>query len=179
METERILLRRWQESDAKVLFKYASAPDVGPRAGWPAHKSEEESLEVIRTVFTNDTTWAIVLKETSEPIGCMGYYTHETSNIPIGVNDCEVGYWIGKPYWNQGICTEALLLMLGYCTQVKRFDNIWADHFTGNPASGRVMEKCGFTDTGLLNRCSQLVGGDKDMVKVFMYRAGKKMETKG
>lgn len=42
METERILLRRWQESDAEVLFKYASDPDVGPRAGWPAHKSVEQ-----------------------------------------------------------------------------------------------------------------------------------------
>ena len=103
METERILLRHWQESDAEALFKYASDPDVGPRAGWPAHQSEEESLEIIRTYFNNDTTWAIVLKETGEAIGCIGYYTHTTSNIPIGKNDCEVGYWIGKPYWNKGI----------------------------------------------------------------------------
>ena len=43
METERIHLRHWQESDAEALFKYASDPDVGPRAGWPAHKSEEVS----------------------------------------------------------------------------------------------------------------------------------------
>ena len=47
METERILLRYWQESDAEALFKYASDPDVGPRAGWPAHKSVEESREII------------------------------------------------------------------------------------------------------------------------------------
>ena len=116
------------------------------------------------------TTWAIVLKETDEAIGCIGYYTHETSNIPIGKNDCEVGYWVGKPYWNRGICTEALKLMLDYCIQVKHLENIWADHFTGNPASGKVMVKCGFSDTGMLNRCSQLVGGDKDMIKVFKYR---------
>lgn len=75
-----------------------------------------------------------------------------------------------KPYWNKGICTEALKLMLDYCSNVKQFENIWADHFTGNPASGRVMEKCGFSDTGMLNRCSQLVGGDKNMVKVFKYK---------
>ena len=61
METERILLRYWQESDAEAPFKYASDPDVGPRAGWPAHKSEEESREIIRTFFRNDTTWAIRL----------------------------------------------------------------------------------------------------------------------
>ena len=169
METERILLRYWQKSDAEALFKYASNPDVGPRAGWPTHKSVEESREIIRTFFHNETTWAIVLKETGEAIGCIGYYTHETSNIPIGENDCEVGYWVGKPFWNQGICTEALKLMLDYCINEKHFENIWADHFTGNPASGRVMEKCGFSDTGMLNRCSQLVGGDKEMVKVFKY----------
>ena len=178
METERILLRYWQESDAEALFKYASDPDVGPRAGWPVHKSVEESREIIRTFFHNETTWAIVLKETGEAIGCIGYYTHETSNIPIGENDCEVGYWVGKPYWNKGICTEALKLMLDYCINEKHFEDIWADHFTGNPASGRVMEKCGFIDTGMLNKCSQLVGGDKDMVKVFKYKGLKKMRKK-
>ena len=47
METERILLRHWQESDAEALFKYASDPDVGPRAGWPVHNSVEESREII------------------------------------------------------------------------------------------------------------------------------------
>ena len=167
METERIKLRRWQDSDAEALFKYASDPDVGPRAGWPAHQTVEESLEIIRTVFHNDCTWAIVLKETDEPIGAMGYFTKDTSNIPIGDNDCEVGYWVGKPYWNRGICTEALRLMLDYCINVKHFRLIWADHFTGNQASGRVMEKCGFHDTGLLNRCSNLTGGDKDMVRIY------------
>lgn len=172
METERIMLRRWRETDAEALFKYASDPDVGPRAGWPVHHSVEDSAKIIRTVFSNDTTWAIVLKETGEPIGCIGYYTHESSNIRIGKNDCEVGYWLGKPFWNKGICTEALRLVLDYCVHVKHFTDILADHFTGNPESGRVLEKCGFTDTGILNKCSRLVGGDKDMVKIFKYTNG-------
>lgn len=70
MQTNRILLRPWRESDAETLFKYASDPDVGPRAGWAPHKSVEESLEIIRTVF-NDVlnTWAIELKATGEAIG--------------------------------------------------------------------------------------------------------------
>lgn len=167
MQTDRILLRSWQESDAEALYKYASDPDIGPRAGWPVHQSIEESREIIRTVFNNKETWAIVLKETGEAIGAMGYFTHATSNIPIGENDCEVGYWVGKPHWNKGICTEALRLMIDYCINTMHFQNIWSDHFTGNPASGRVMEKCGFRDTGMLNRCSHLLGGDKDMVKIY------------
>lgn len=172
MQTERIFLRRWQEEDAETLFAYASDPDVGPRAGWPAHGSVEESLDVIRRIFTNDATWAIVLKQTGRPIGCIGYYTHETSNIPIGEHDCEVGYWVGKPHWNRGFCTEALRLLLDYCLRVKRFEHIWADHFTGNPASGRVLQKCGFRDTGLLNRCSHLLGGDRDLVRLMRYEGG-------
>ncbi len=82
-------------------------------------------------------------------------------------NDCEVGYWVGKPYWNKGICTEALRLLLDYCVNTMHFENVWADYFTGNPASGIVMQKCGFHDTGKLHRCNNLVGGDKDMVHIY------------
>ena len=67
METERILLRPWQDSDAEALFKYASDPDVGPRAGWPPHNSVEESLEIIRTVFNTKGMWAVIWKETDCP----------------------------------------------------------------------------------------------------------------
>ena len=54
----------WQESDADDLFKYASDPDVGERAGWPPHNTKEDSLMVIRDIFSNDHTWALELKET-------------------------------------------------------------------------------------------------------------------
>ena len=78
METDRILLRPWLESDAGALFKYASDPEVGPRAGWPPHESMEESLEIIRTVFNDATnTWAIVLKETDTPIRVLRLQLYE------------------------------------------------------------------------------------------------------
>lgn len=170
METEKIELRYWKESDAEALYKYASDPEVGPRAGWPPHKSVEESLGVIRSFFNSDTIWAIVLKETNEPIGSIGYLIPSQSNIPIGENDCEVGYWVAKPYWNQGICTEALRLMLDYCINEKHFDNIWADFFPSNPASGRVMEKCGFRDTGEFHLCPNLYGGDKEKVRTYKLK---------
>lgn len=66
-------MRPWLEEDAPALFKYASDPEVGPRAGWPPHRSLDESREVIRTVFSGEGMWAVVLKETGEPIGCAGY----------------------------------------------------------------------------------------------------------
>ena len=82
-ETARLRFRPWVEEDAEMLFKHASDPDVGPRAGWPPHQSVEESREVIKAVFANDHTWAIELKETGELIGCIGYYPHKESNIGI------------------------------------------------------------------------------------------------
>jgi len=167
METERLILRPWLESDAEALFKYACDPDVGLAAGWPPHKDVAESLSVIRTYFANDRTWAIVLKETSEPIGCIGYYVHGESNIEIGEEDAEIGYWIAKPYWNQGICTEALRAMVDYCFNVKGFITLWSDFFVDNPASGRVMEKCGFVDTGKENMCSHLFHGDDRPVHIM------------
>lgn len=112
METDRIILRPWHESDAETLFKWASDPDVGTRAGWPPHKSVEESLEIIRTLFNNDTTWAIVLKESGEAIGAMGYGPSCDCDLPAREGEPLIGYWVGKPYWSQGICTEALKLMI-------------------------------------------------------------------
>ena len=167
METDRILLRSWREADAEALFKYASDPEVGPRAGWPPHKSIEESREIIRTIFCSDHVWAIEHKASGEPIGCMGYYTHGESNIEIGKNDAEVGYWVARPYWNQGIATEALKLLIDYCFVDKHFNTLWADYFPDNQASGCVMEKCGFRDTGRENRCSRLQIGSDRPVKIM------------
>lgn len=167
LETERLILRSWRESDAEALFKYASDPDVGPRAGWPPHKSVEESLEIIRNVFSGEGMWAVELKNTSEPIGCVGYLPAACSNLDKDEDQCEVGYWIAKPYWGKGICTEAMRAVVDYCFNVKGFTVLWGDFFPENPASGKVMEKCGFVDTGKLVLCPDLeIGGDKP-VKVM------------
>lgn len=167
MESERIILRPWSEDDAEGLFKYASDPDVGPGAGWAPHKSVEESREIICQYFSNDHTWAIELKEKGEVIGCMGYLLPDESNIGIGENDAEVGYWVAKPYWNQGICTEALRLIVDYCFKEKDFQNIWGDFFEDNPASGRVMVKCGFHETGDISYCNHLYGANNRPVKIL------------
>ena len=99
--------------------------------------------------------------------GCMGYYTFGESNIDIGEDDAELGYWIARPYWNLGLCTEALSAMVAWCFNVKGFQVLWSDFFVDNPASGRVMEKCGFRDTGKVNWCSHLYRGDERPVKVM------------
>ena len=170
METERIRLRPWQDSDAETLFKYASDPDVGPRAGWPPHKSVEESLEIIRTVFHSEGMWAVIWKESEEAIGCVGYLPASASNLKIANDECEVGYWIARPYWDKGICTEALKMVIDYCFNKKGFTTLWGDYFPSNPASGRVMEKCGFVDTGEETLCPNLEVGSHRPVKVMKLR---------
>ena len=144
----RITLRPWQESDAEALFKYASDPNVGPRAGWAPHKSIEESKEIIRTVFNNDSTWAIILNATGEAIGAMGYGPSCECKLPAREGEPTVGYWVARPYWNLGICTEALNMMIARIRAEKKITSLISGHFIDNPASGKVMEKCGFVPTG-------------------------------
>ena len=167
MMNDRILLRPWCDSDAEALFKWASDPDVGPRAGWPPHKSIEESREIIRTIFHNDTTWAIVHKETEEPIGAIGYGPSCDCKFPAMEGEPIVGYWIAKPFWNQGICTEALKLMLDHIRATTDIPSLISGHFIDNPASGKVMEKCGFVPTGETCIDTNQYQGDNRPIRVL------------
>ena len=72
LETERLLLRPWQDSDAEDLYLYASHPDVGPIAGWPVHTSVENSLATIKTVLAKPEIYAVVLKQTGHAVGSVG-----------------------------------------------------------------------------------------------------------
>ena len=71
LTTERLVLRPWTEEDAEGLYKYAKDSDVGIPAGWQAHKSLEESLEVIKNVFTGKECYAICEKNSNEAIGAV------------------------------------------------------------------------------------------------------------
>ena len=145
IETDRLILRPWYEDDAQALYKYASDPDVGPIAGWPVHTSVENSLEIIRTVFSAPETYAVVLKATNEPIGCCGIMfsnSHLTSDMDNV--EGEIGYWIGKPYWGQGLIPEATKALLSRCFNELHLDTVWCSHYDGNIKSKRVCEKSGF-----------------------------------
>ena len=167
MESERILLRPWQESDAMALYKYASDPEVGPLAGWAPHKSIEDSLEIICTVFNNPTTWAIIWNETDEAIGAIGYGPSCDCSLPSREGEPTVGYWVGKPYWGMGICTEALRLMIEHIRKTTTIPSLISGHFIDNPASGRVMEKYGFVATGETAFDNNLYGGEGKPIRVL------------
>lgn len=145
IETERLILRPWLESDAEALFKYASDPDIEPIAGWPTHTSVENSLEIIRTVFATPETYAVVLKETGESVGCCGImFANSLHTAEMKPGEAEIGYWIGKPYWGHGLIPEAVNTMLSRCFNDLALDAVWCGYYEGNTKSKRVCEKCGF-----------------------------------
>lgn len=144
LNTDRLILRSWEENDAEALFKYASDPAVGPIAGWSPHTSVENSREIIKTVLSGPETYAVVLKETGQPVGSIGLMLGKASNIGIPETEGEVGYWIGVPYWGQGLIPEAVREIMHYGFEDLNLEKIWCGYFDGNEKSKRVQEKCGF-----------------------------------
>jgi len=67
--TDRLILRPWLKEDAPYLYALASDPETGPAAGWPPHRSLQESEEILETVLKRPETYAIVLRDSAEPIG--------------------------------------------------------------------------------------------------------------
>lgn len=136
--TERLILRPWREEDAEELYKYARDPEVGPVAGWAVHTSVEYSRECIRNILSAEGTFAVVLKSTGLPVGSIGIMKRNAEG------EMELGYWIGKPYWGQGLIPEAARECLRYCFEELDCERVWCGYYDGNEKSRRVQEKCGF-----------------------------------
>ena len=141
LETKRLLLRPWREDDAEELYKYASDEDVGPPAGWQAHKSVENSREIIRTVLSAPETYAVCIKESGKPVGSIGFHRND---LAAASDEYELGYWIGKPFWGQGLIVEASREMLRYAFEELGMKRVWCGYYEGNEKSRRVQEKLGF-----------------------------------
>ena len=142
-ETERLILRPWHENDAEALYKYASDPDIGPPAGWPPHTSVENSRDIIRTVFSAPETYAVCLKDGS-PIGSIGLKLNGSTDMTNRDDECELGYWIGKPFWGQGLIPEASRALLCHAFEDLGMRAVWCGYYDGNEKSKRVQEKLGF-----------------------------------
>lgn len=159
LETERLTLRPWEESDAAECYKYAKDPKVGPIAGWPVHESAEDSRQIIRNVLSVPETYAIVWKETGLPIGCISIKCGEAAKLTDKEDECELGYWLGVPYWGNGIMPEAVREILRRAFDELGMKKVWCGYYEGNDKSKRVQEKCGFkyvrtlenTEVSLLN----------------------------
>ena len=144
LKTKRLILRSWQESDAEDLYKYASNPDVGPIAGWPPHKSVDESSYIIRTMLCRAENYAICLKSDSKAIGSICLKLNGQTDMTNQDDECELGYWLGKPFWGQGFMPEAAKEILRHAFEDIGMTKVWVGYYEGNIKSKRVQEKCGF-----------------------------------
>lgn len=143
LETERLILRPWEETDAEACFEYAKDPQVGPVTGWPVHTSVENTRQIIRDVLMVPENYAIVLKETGCLIGCIGLKFH--SDLAEKDDEAELGFWLGVPWWGKGIMPEAGREMLRHAFEDLHLERVWCGYYDGNEKSKRVQEKLGFT----------------------------------
>ncbi len=144
METERLLLRKWKGSDADSLFEYAKDPEVGPIAGWPPHKNIVESREVIANVFNAEECYAICEKENNIAIGAVELKLKGHTDMTKRDDECELGFWLGKPFWGRGYMPEAAKKLLERGFEELGMTTIWCGYYDGNQKSKRVQEKLGF-----------------------------------
>lgn len=142
--TERLILRLWEESDAESLFEYAKNPEVGPIAGWQPHKSIEESRDVIQHVLCGKECYAICQKEDNIAIGAIELRDCEHTDMTERDDECEMGYWLGQPFWGRGYMPEAATELLRHGFEDLHMETIWCGYYEGNLKSKRVQEKVGF-----------------------------------
>lgn len=146
IETERLILRPWEVTDAKSLYKYASDSRVSEIALWPTHTSEAMSREVIEKYFQpNPDCFAIIYKDTNEPIGCIGLIPEGEEYYSPNANEREVGYWVGYSHWGKGYATEALKALGFFYKNNSNLKTLLLTTDCSNAASQRVAEKCGFS----------------------------------
>ena len=141
---QRLILRRWNQKDAEDLYRYACDPDVGPIAGWPPHKNPDESRAVIRDVLNGREAYAICLKEDRKAIGAIELKLNGHTDLTDRDDECEMGYWLGKPFWGRGIVPEAVTEMLRRAFEDIGMQKVWVGYYEGNSKSKRVQEKCRF-----------------------------------
>lgn len=144
LQTKRLILRPWQETDAESLYEYAKDPDIGPIAGWPSHKSVEESRSVIKEYFNGQECYAVCLKKAPAAIGCIELKLNGHTDMTDKEDECELGYWIGKGFWGQGLIPEAAKELLRHGFEDLGMNIIWCGYYDCNEKSKRVQEKLGF-----------------------------------
>ena len=152
LRTRRLLLRSFKPEDASAVRILAGDKDIASTTSTIPHPYEKELAEA--WIAAHDQAFqqgksvilAITLPEPDRLIGAIGLEINQEQRRG------ELGYWVGKPYWNNGYCTEAVQAMLKYGFEVLGLDRIYAFHFTRNPASGKVMQKVNMKREGLMRQ---------------------------
>ena len=147
IESDRLALKGWEESDLDDFFEYASVDGVGEMAGWPRHTSKDVSKKILDSFITSKNELAIVYKANNKVIGSLGFHpswaNDEKEYADLKVK--EIGYALSKDYWGRGLVPEAVKAVIAFCFEERGFDALTCGHFISNNQSKRVIEKCGFS----------------------------------
>lgn len=144
LETERLILRAWNEEDYLDLYEYAQDERVGPNAGWPPHKNEEESKGILKEFIKSSEVYAVELKSENKVIGGIGLHNRKPDESLANLPQREIGYVLNPKYWGNGYIPEAVNRLIKYGFEELNLDIIWCGHYDFNHKSKRVIEKCGF-----------------------------------
>ena len=150
LETPDLILRKPAMKDAKDIFRYASDPEVARYVLWEPHRSLAETRSFVRFLRSRiragyPSSWVVVLKETGTVIGTIGFVWYSEAN-----RAAEIGYSFSREHWNRGYATQALGAVVDASFTSLPLNRLEAQHDVRNPASGRVMEKCGLRQEGIL-----------------------------
>ena len=157
IETERLLLRPFRESDAEAFFKCCQNPNIGNNAGWKPHRSLEESQEILRSVFISQPgIWAIILKEDGRLIGSVGIIPDPKRENPQARM---LGYWLDESHWGKGYMTEAVQSVLDYGFNTLQLNLITANCYPHNERSQQVLKRHGFIYEGTLHQAELTYDG--------------------
>lgn len=151
LETERLILRRFKETDAEAVFQgFTGDAKCAEFCTWRVHPDSDYTKKILS--FWIDEyedgayNWVAERKDTHELIGNVN-----TASISRSHRTCEIGYCFGSRFRGQGYATEALQRVLSFLLDECGFHVIEGRHESSNPASGRVMEKAGMTCEAVLS----------------------------
>lgn len=183
IETDRLILRPFEETDLDDFYEYASVEGVGEMAGWKHHEDKGKTKEILDLFISEDKTFAICLKDNGKVIGSLGvekYGLEDKLTEFFDYKGRELGYVLGKDYWGSGLMAEAVKAVTNYLFKELDFDFLLCGYYAFNSQSKRVQEKCGFKpyrklvmDTRLGTKeeafLNLLLNPDKDLVLNFSH----------
>lgn len=169
LNTKRLVLRPWRQSDLEDFYAYASVDGVGQMAGWLPHESPDVTQEILDKFIAGKKTFA--LQYQGKVIGSLGieYYTEEKHPEFAHLRGRSIGYVLSKDYWGQGLMPEAVKAVQEYLFETVGLDFLTISHYVWNNQSRRVIEKSGFQCIG--NSIHETCYGTKEPVLYYiLYR---------
>jgi len=166
IELKTITLRKFRGSDASDVLEYASDAQTMQHLIWTGANSLEEVKKTIHNNYLSRLgVFAITLNESGKCIGDIEIRLNEAHERAV------FAYVLNRDYWGRGIMSEALNAILSLCFDKLELRRVEGGHFTGNEASGRVMEKCGMKKEGLAREVYKAHGVFRDEVRYAILKS--------